>query len=582
MGSILHDKEGWQAFCRRVEREDAYLILGGDLINNNTRNAVGSPFEDYIRPREQKKMMVEMLTPIKDKILCAVSGNHEARTARDTDQDIMGDIMCKLDMEDYYAEDIAFLKLEIGRRVTRDIPITSYTMAVTHGSGGGIYTGATVNRNERFGYTIEGIDALIVGHTHKGTISKPKKIVVDSNNNVIRTKQLVVVSCTAWQQYGWHFYWDTSVTGDKYVGELRGETVDALNFFVANPQLRDVQKQDYLIIAQRLKLGAVRKMAKDRGLPAEKVANICPDEFEDASTYQAERIELDGKENEKVTVLTKYYRKNGEVVFDKATRSVEICKAVPLTPQGSPVRIKLYPVAALNWKLRKACFYGIGEIEGLIPNQKLINFMYGMQALAIQQMGFPKIVARPGAIRQPLTNEPGEIVTDYSNGGISYLQPPAFSSAATQVSNDMIDLTRVVTGTTEVTTGESLGANMAASAIIALQNQAQTPVNEIQRRYWHAVKEIGRIWMEFFKTYCSDKRDIVIEMGDEVSGRAFTGTDYAMYDFDLQVDVGASSEYSAVLAQATPTCISRARRRPRSRSSSRKFTTAEKRPARRR
>lgn len=28
----------------------------------------------------------------------------------------------------------------------------------------------------------------------------------------------------------WHFYWDTSVTGDKYVGELRGETVDALNF----------------------------------------------------------------------------------------------------------------------------------------------------------------------------------------------------------------------------------------------------------------------------------------------------------------------------------------------------------------
>lgn len=185
LGSILHDKEGWQAFCRRVEQEDAYLILGGDLINNNTRHAVGSPFEDYIRPREQKKLMVEMLTPIKDKILCAVAGNHEARTAKDTDQDIMGDIMCKLDLEDYYAEDIAFFKLEIGRRITRDAPITSYTMAVTHGSGGGIYTGATVNRNERFGYTIEGIDALIVGHTHKGTISKPKKIVVDSNNNVI-------------------------------------------------------------------------------------------------------------------------------------------------------------------------------------------------------------------------------------------------------------------------------------------------------------------------------------------------------------------------------------------------------------
>ena len=239
------------------------------------------------------------------------------------------------------------------------------------------------------------------------------------------------------------------------------------------------------------------------------------------------------------------------MVYDKATRSVDICTAVPLTPADTAVKIKLYPVAAMNWKLRKACFYGIGEVEGLIPNQKLINFMQGMQGFAVQQMGFPKIIVAPGALKQPLTNEPGEIITDYTKGGISYLSPPPFSSAAAQLCNDMIDLTRVVTGTTEVATGESMGANMAASAIIALQNQAQTPVNEIQRHFWRAVKEIGRIWLEFFKTYCSDEREIVVEMGDEMQGRTFVGSSYANYDFDLQVDVGASSEYSAVLAQAT-------------------------------
>lgn len=352
----------------------------------------------------------------------------------------------------------------------------------------------------------------------------------------------------------WHFYWDTSIKGGQnkpYVGELRGETVDALNFFVANPQVRDVQKQDYIIIAQRMKVSAARAMAKGKGLQEAKVELIMPDEYDESETYRAARIELDGKENEKVTVLTKYYRKDGEVVYDKATRSVDICTAVPLTPAGNEVKIKLYPVAAMNWKLRKACFYGIGEVEGLIPNQKLINFMQGMQGFAIQQMGFPKIIVTPGALRQPLTNEPGEIITDYTKGGISYLSPPPFSSAAAQLCNDMIDLTRVVTGTTEVATGENMGANMAASAIIALQNQAQTPVNEIQRHFWRAVKEIGRIWLEFFKTYCSDEREIVVEMGDEVQGRVFTGTEYAGYDFDLQVDVGASSEYSAVLAQAT-------------------------------
>ena len=30
LGSILHDKAGWESFCRRVEAEDAYVILGGD------------------------------------------------------------------------------------------------------------------------------------------------------------------------------------------------------------------------------------------------------------------------------------------------------------------------------------------------------------------------------------------------------------------------------------------------------------------------------------------------------------------------------------------------------------------------
>jgi hypothetical protein len=108
-----------------------------------------------------------------------------------------------------------------------------------------------------------------------------------------------------------------------------------------------------------------------------------------------------------------------------------------------------------------------------------------------------------------------------------------------------------MTGTTEVVTGEVLGANMAASASIALQNQAQTPVGEIQRRYWRAVRDAGRIWQEFFLTYCSMPRAVVSDTGGEVDGREFIGTDYAGYEFDLTVDVGASSEYSAVLAQAT-------------------------------
>ena len=82
----------------------AFLILGGDLINNNTRSSVGSPWDDTVRPREQKRLMVEALEPIKDRILCCVSGNHERRSLKDADDDPPYDIMTKLDLEDVYRQ----------------------------------------------------------------------------------------------------------------------------------------------------------------------------------------------------------------------------------------------------------------------------------------------------------------------------------------------------------------------------------------------------------------------------------------------------------------------------------------------
>jgi predicted phosphodiesterase len=202
-GSIGHMKNEWLDFCKMIEKTpNAYVILGGDLINNNTRNSVGSPWDDTVRPREQKKKMVEFLTPIKDNILCAVTGNHESRSLKDADDDPTYDIMTKLDLEDIYRPNIAFMKISLGHRKSDNTPIQSYTFAVTHGSGGGIYTGATVNRNERFGNVIDGLDCLVVGHTHKGTVTKPSKIIIDRKNSLVSMSYYTVVSMVSWMNYG--------------------------------------------------------------------------------------------------------------------------------------------------------------------------------------------------------------------------------------------------------------------------------------------------------------------------------------------------------------------------------------------
>lgn len=203
-GALEHLGKEWTDFIRLVENTpNAYIILGGDLVNNNIRTCgFINPYDEVVRPREQKKRMVEFLSPIKDRILCAVTGNHEARSMKDDDLDITYDIMAKLDIEDLYRENMAFMKVSLGHRKRDNSPLQSYTFGITHGAGGGIYTGATVNRNERFGNVIEGLDCLVVGHTHKGTVSKPAKIVIDRRNSTVTMSHYTVISMVSWLNYG--------------------------------------------------------------------------------------------------------------------------------------------------------------------------------------------------------------------------------------------------------------------------------------------------------------------------------------------------------------------------------------------
>ena len=203
LGAAEHNAEAWAAFCREIEqRPNAYVILGGDLINNATRSSISNIFEETMRPKEQKKRMVEMLRPLRDKVLCAVSGNHERRGLKDADDDPTYDILCKLDLETVYRENVAFLRLHFGDDKIDGSRNPTYVFVVTHGAGGGILTGGVVNKAERFAYVIDGADALIVGHSHKPFITQPSKIKINAQKGVVYLRPFKVISTTSWLDYG--------------------------------------------------------------------------------------------------------------------------------------------------------------------------------------------------------------------------------------------------------------------------------------------------------------------------------------------------------------------------------------------
>ena len=375
--------------------------------------------------------------------------------------------------------------------------------------------------------------------------------------------------------YIYHYFWDREKkTGmAKFDGGLNGQIIDCLSVVFANPKQKDEQKQKWIIIQSRENVDTLREIAKKNGLTKEEIDLIRPDDDQEKN-YDAE--EQDGEDY--ATVLTKYFRINGEVYYTKSVEKIIVQDETPLTPDAANVRLKideegktnedkeemeqdkpertefkmtLYPIIVGSYKEREKSIYGRGEVEELIPTQKAINFNYAMMQMASQNMGFPKVLQRPRALQgKQITNTPGEVLTDYSPGfdGIKYMNPPQFSNTPLNVADKLIEITRTVTGATEVANGEVLGANMSGSAIVALQTQAKVPIEDMQKRFWRVHEKIARVWEQFFKAYYSFPITYIVESENGQESSVFNGSQYRDIDFETTIDVGAGSAYSESLS----------------------------------
>ena len=375
--------------------------------------------------------------------------------------------------------------------------------------------------------------------------------------------------------YIYHYFWDKEKkTGmAKFNGGLNGQIIDCLSIVFANPKQKDEQKQKWIIIQSRENVQTLKDIAKRNGATKTELELITADD-DTEKNYNSE--EQDGEEY--ATVLTKYFRKNGEVYYTKSTQNMIIQNETPLTPDATQVNIEideegktnedeeqvdidkpeitdfkmtLYPIIVDSYEEREKSIYGIGEVEQLIPTQKAVNFDYAMMQMASQNMGFPKIKIRPIALQgKQITNMPGEVITDYSPGfdGIKYLDPPNFNNTPLTVADKLIEITRTVTGATEVANGEVLGKNMSGSAIVALQTQAKVPIEDMQKRFWRTHEKIARVWEQFFKAYYRFNVSYVVENDNKQQVNIFNGSMYQDMDFETTIDVGPGSAYSESLS----------------------------------
>ena len=399
-----------------------------------------------------------------------------------------------------------------------------------------------------------------------------------------------------------HYYWDSEAKGElgDFEGGVRAEIIDPLNIFFANPQEQDEQKQKWIIIASRIEVDAARAMMSKAYKGNEKL--VQPD---GASALYTDEVEQDG--SKLVTVLTRYYRKDGEVFYERGTKSTMLHDGIPMTPpteadaeielqretemeslpatdektdktggnshgkasvdkmdsgedklQDTPKetlntarkKFNLFPIVVYPYEPREKSIYGMGEVEGIIPNQKAINFIFAMQLLSIQNLAWGKWIVKEGALRnQRLNNSPGQVVIDhtpYGIKGISRSDEPPISNHPMSFMETLLSSTRLVTGSTEVMTGESY-SGQSGQAIANLQSQALKPIQELRDRYLRANKKGARIVKQFYELFYEDKHFEYQAEDGTYSEQAFSGAEMMDYVFDISIEAGAGTPYSESL-----------------------------------
>ena len=103
IGDSLHDRKRLKQFINEVlEKENRYVIVNGDIINNAVKHGVSDVYAEELTPNQQIEETVNLLNPIKDRILVITEGNHENRTYKQDGILIMYQVAQRLGIFDCY------------------------------------------------------------------------------------------------------------------------------------------------------------------------------------------------------------------------------------------------------------------------------------------------------------------------------------------------------------------------------------------------------------------------------------------------------------------------------------------------
>lgn len=183
--------------------KDMYVILLGDILNTALKTSKSDIYSEAMNISDAQKLAVEILSPIKSKILAMVSGNHENRVWRETGLDLSLWLAEKLGCEDKYRLGGLILTIDFGNTPKN----RKYRLKVfgQHGSRGGRKLGGPLSAVEEMDGIVANADIYIMGHTHQCVKGGRYCYYINSQGNV-QKQYKCYFNAPAFLKYGGYGY----------------------------------------------------------------------------------------------------------------------------------------------------------------------------------------------------------------------------------------------------------------------------------------------------------------------------------------------------------------------------------------
>lgn len=350
---------------------------------------------------------------------------------------------------------------------------------------------------------------------------------------------------------GWKMVKAGAIQGDSYAYWGTDSTLDEPQILsntavlLGDENTPNIQEQPYILIVERLDISRAKEMAKAAKVKKADIDSIVGDAETTDMVLNKDEVK------DKVTVILMLDRdEDGVVCVTRSTKTVEIepRRRLEVTVNGEPVRgITSYPIVNYIWEMAPNSARGVSECECLIPNQIEVNKTLARRAITVKLTAFPRIAYDINAVENPedLDKVGAAIGVNTGNAqsinqAIAYLNAANISSDADKLFSDLLVQSRELAGAGDTALGNIDPRRSSGSAIIAIRDQTQVPLNEQVGSYQQFVEDVALLWFDMWMAYDAEDFEGLDGLGWE---------DAASIRPSVRIDVSQDNQWTKLAEQ---------------------------------